>query len=131
MKTLKPLIFLLSLSLVIQPVLAEGFMLHKTPHEQSSIIQISDTQMHHTMMPIEIKIPNNTVHNNMPCCDEGIHFCESDCHDGNCLVITMVPASEIPVIQVTSLLEHSHTLTLASTDFNVRPITPELRPPLV
>jgi len=135
MRTYKPLVFLLlTLSLVIRPVLAEGFMVHNTPAEQTTqphnMMQMNDDMSNHMHHHMHSQM-SDEMSQNMPCCDEGIHFCQNDCNNANCLMMTSVSATQPNALQIILSIEHSQTLATTATQFTPRFTPPELRPPLL
>ena len=133
MRTFKPLVFLiLTLSLVIRPVLAEGFMVHNTPAEQTTMANKMMQMDEHAHMSNHMHSQmSDEMPQNMPCCDEGIHFCQNDCNNANCLMMTSVSATQPSAFQIILPLEQFQTLATTATQFTPRSTPPELRPPLI
>ena len=141
MRLIKSLLFtLLAFSLIIRPVFAEGLMLHLDSSNQSH--EMHSMQMHQQMMAAsneDISHMNHSMDTSHlssnssvqdVCCEDGIHFCEADCSDGNCLIISSAPAFQTGA-SLTLFTVNQATRSISYTsDFISRTIQPELRPPL-
>ncbi len=121
---------------MIRPVLAEGFMVHNNSAEQTTManemMQMSEhVHMSHAMNNHMHSQMSDEMPQNMPCCDEGIHFCQNDCNNANCLMITSLSATQPNALQIILSLEQSQILATTTAQFTPRFTPPELRPPLL
>jgi len=132
-------IFFLALMLVIRPVFADSLMVSAQTESQ---VEISHTTIMHSVHAEMTNMADQSKHHHSmqhpmetladsTCCNPGVHFCEMECNDGNCNILSAAPV--VQIIEETPLfLVHPRIQTsLNKTTFQTRSISPELRPPLV
>lgn len=92
------------------------------------------SNMHHNMMNHAM---SQDSHSNMalntdmpPCCDDGIHYCESNCSDSSCMVISSAPVLQPYSSLIPLSIEQAVLFTASLTQLTSRTIAPEQRPPL-
>lgn len=143
------LYILIAIAISIRPLMAEGVMLHIPSTEESAAqpteshhastmhtLHVMDSsmvlqhQLHHPQ-PMQAMQMSQTSAHVMDCCNGDMQHCNLDCTQGHCMVIAAAPVLAAHSTSGPAIIEISQILTLLSETVLQRPVSPELRPPLV
>lgn len=124
-------IFFLALMLVIRPVFAENLMVPQQNTLQAETTHNAAMHAMHTDMPHHHMQHHSDNVIDATCYDQGVHYCQMDCSDNNCNLISSSPV--VQTVDATSSFSAKFNIENKpiNTVFRTRSISPELRPPLV